>query len=257
MPLELLRLSEMTWTNSVSVLTHKSIWRGLPGHHVSDVPLLISFSLIADLKKLKKEKKNPVPLEIVPSHHQHTKHILCFGLIQLDVHWSFSCFQASLINFAVNGCLFVLFFPLSCVCSWIISLSWWLFKPGLHWIWLQIVDHFRFQSSRPQLRNSTKAFVRAKCYRTQQKPTEMTQLLPKPSVYLLKIKYLFCLSMWKMCFISELNRCVFKSLILCHVHFFIVLRFKRAKQKMHLFKPLKSWVFSSFLGLQNNLKNRR
>lgn len=121
-------LSEMTWTNSVSDLTHKSIWRELPGRHVSDVPLLISFSLIADLKKLKKEKKNPVPLEIVPSHHQHTKHILCFGLIQLDVHWSFSCFQASLINFAVNGCLVVLFFPLACVCSWIISLSWWLFS---------------------------------------------------------------------------------------------------------------------------------
>lgn len=50
MPLEVLRLSEMTWTNSVSVLTHKSIWRKLPGHHVSDVPLLISLSLIADLK---------------------------------------------------------------------------------------------------------------------------------------------------------------------------------------------------------------
>lgn len=87
MPLELLRLSEMTWTDSVAVLTHKSIWRELPGLHVSHVPLLISFSLIADLKKLKKgKKKTPVLLEIVPSHHQHTKHILCFGLIQLDVH---------------------------------------------------------------------------------------------------------------------------------------------------------------------------
>lgn len=97
---ELLRLSEMTLTNSASVLTYKSISRKLPGHHVSDVPLVISLSLIADLKKLKKG----LPLEVEPSQHQHTKHILCFGLIQLDIHWSFSCFRASLINFVVNGC---------------------------------------------------------------------------------------------------------------------------------------------------------
>lgn len=52
---ELLCLSEMTSTNSASVLTHKSISRKLLGHHVSDVPLVISLSLIADLKKLKKK----------------------------------------------------------------------------------------------------------------------------------------------------------------------------------------------------------
>lgn len=71
----LLRLSEMTWTNSVSVLTHKSIWRKPPGHHVSDVPLLISVSLIADLKKLKKKqkKKNNSAIRIcaiTPSAHK-------------------------------------------------------------------------------------------------------------------------------------------------------------------------------------------
>lgn len=154
MPLELLCLSEMTWTNSVSILTHKSIWRKLPGHHVSDVPLLISLSLIADLKKGKKKKT--LPLEVVPSHHQHTKHILCFGLIQLDIHWSFSCFQASLINFAVNSCLFLLFFP-----------PYLAFEQELEELFSMIYDgfytklspNFRFQSSRPQLRNSTKSFL--------------------------------------------------------------------------------------------------
>ena len=44
----------MTLTNSPSVLTYKSVFRKLSGHHVSDVPVVISLSLIGDLKKLKK-----------------------------------------------------------------------------------------------------------------------------------------------------------------------------------------------------------
>lgn len=91
----------MTLTNSLPVLTCKSLpWKNSLAHHVSDVPVVISLSLIADLKKLKKG----LPLEVKPSQQQRTKHILCFGLIQLDIHWSFSCFQASLINFVVNSC---------------------------------------------------------------------------------------------------------------------------------------------------------
>lgn len=53
--LELLRLCEMTLTNSPPVLTFKSLSRKLSGHHVSDVPVFISLSLIADVKKLKKD----------------------------------------------------------------------------------------------------------------------------------------------------------------------------------------------------------
>lgn len=112
--LELPRLAELTLTNSPPVLTYKSLSRKLSGHHVSDVPTVISLSLIADLRKLKKG----LPLEVKPSQQEHTKHILCFGLIQLDIHWSFSCFQARLINFVVNSCACsCYFFPLSCVCS--------------------------------------------------------------------------------------------------------------------------------------------
>lgn len=44
----------MTLTNSPSVLTYKSLSRKLPGHHVSDVPEVISLSLIEELKKIKK-----------------------------------------------------------------------------------------------------------------------------------------------------------------------------------------------------------
>lgn len=96
----------MTLTNSPSVLTYKSLSRKVPGHHVSDVPVVISLSLIEELKKL---KKGP-PLEVKASQQLHTKHILCFGLIQLDIHWSFSCFQASLINFVVKSCACSCFF---------------------------------------------------------------------------------------------------------------------------------------------------
>lgn len=107
------------WPILSQFLTHKSISRKLPGHHASDVPLVISLGLIADLEKLKKkEKKEKVEsgaLEVGPSHHQHTEHIHCFGLIQLDIHWSFSCFQASLINFVVNSCASSCYSFLSCV----------------------------------------------------------------------------------------------------------------------------------------------
>lgn len=101
-----------TLTNSPSVLTYKSLSRKLSGHRVSDVPEVISLSLIGDLKKLKKG----LPLEVKPSRQQHTKHILCFGLIQLDIHWSFSCFRASLINFVVNSCACSCYFsPFLCL----------------------------------------------------------------------------------------------------------------------------------------------
>lgn len=103
----------MTLTNSPSVLTYKSLSRKLPGHHVSDVPRVISLSLIEELKKLEKG----LPLEVKPSQQLHTKHILCFGLIQLDIHWSFGCFQASLINFVVNSLACSCYFSPSCVCS--------------------------------------------------------------------------------------------------------------------------------------------
>ncbi len=103
----------MTLTNSPSVLTYKSLSRKLSGHRVSDMPEVISLSLIGDLKKL---KKKGLPLEVKPSRQQHRKHILCFGLIQLDIHWSFSCFQASLINFVVNSCACSCYFS-PCVCS--------------------------------------------------------------------------------------------------------------------------------------------
>lgn len=46
----------MTLTNSPSVLTYKSLSRKLSGHHVSDMPVVISLSLIADLRKLKKDR---------------------------------------------------------------------------------------------------------------------------------------------------------------------------------------------------------
>lgn len=108
------------WPILSHFLTHKSIWRKVPGHHASDVPLVISLGLIAYLEKLKKkgEKREKVgsgALEVGPSHHQHTEHILCFGLIQLDIHSSFSCFQASLINFVVNSRASSCYSFLSCV----------------------------------------------------------------------------------------------------------------------------------------------
>lgn len=106
------------WPILSQFLTYKSISGKLPGHHASDVPLVISLGLIADLEKWKKGKEEKVgsgALEVEPSHHQHTEHILCFGLIQLDIHWSFSCFQASLINFVVNNRTSSCYSFLSCV----------------------------------------------------------------------------------------------------------------------------------------------
>jgi len=74
----------MTLTGSPWVLTYQSLSRKLPGHHVSDVPAVISPSLIEELKEVQQNKRG-LPLEVKPSQQLHTKHIFCFGLIQLDI----------------------------------------------------------------------------------------------------------------------------------------------------------------------------